>query len=351
MLLRMVRWLVFTFVLLGVLVGAALMYAQRTLNMPGPLETTRNVVVPHGGLDPIADRLLAADGIAGRRNFQIATLLTRHEGSLRAGEFTFPAHASLRDVLTVLRTARPVQHSLTIPEGLTGKQIQAILAHTDALSGPTEAIEEGSVLPQTYQFELGTSPDALLARARAAMAKTLDQEWTKRSPDVKLASARDALILASIVERETAVADERPHVAAVFLNRLKAGMRLQSDPTVVFGASAGAGTLDHPLTRAELDRDDPYNTYRNRGLPPGPICAPGIASLRAVLHPATSDDLYFVADGTGRHVFARTLDEHNRNVARWRAQMPPATPALGTPPSLAPASATASPPAGTPKPR
>ena len=354
MLLRMVRWLVFTFVLLSVCIGAALVYAQRTLNMPGPLETTRNIVVPHGGLDPIADRLLAADVIAGRRNFQIATLLTHHEGSLRAGEFSFPAHASLREVLTVLRTARPVQHSLTIPEGLTGKQIQTILAHADALSGPAEAIEEGSVLPQTYQFELGTSPDALLARARTAMAKTLDQEWTKRSSDVKLAAARDALILASIVERETAVADERPHVAAVFLNRLKAGMKLQSDPTVVFGASAGAGTLDHPLTRAELDRDDPYNTYRIRGLPPGPICAPGIASLRAVLHPAISEDLYFVADGTGRHVFARTLDEHNRNVARWRAQTPSVAPSvapLATPPAaLAPASAASSAP-GTPKPR
>ena len=224
-----------------------------------------------------------------------------------------------RDVLTILRTARPVQHSLTIPEGLTGKQILAILARTEALSGVVESIDEGSVLPQTYQFELGASPGAVLARARSAMARALEQEWANRAPDLPLASAREALILASIVERETAVPEERPHVAAVFLNRLKRGMKLQSDPTVVFGASAGAGTLDHALTRAELDHDDPFNTYRNRGLPPGPICAPGIASLRAVLHPVASEDLYFVADGTGKHVFARTLDEHNRNVARWRA--------------------------------
>ena len=327
MLARIARWLLIAFVLVGGGLSAAVMYAQRTLNMPGPMEAARIVVVPHGGLDPIAGRLLAEDVIAGKRNFQIATLLTRHEGSLRAGEFSFPAHASLRDVLTVLRTARPVQHSLTIPEGLTGKQIVAILAHADALSGSIETVEEGSVLPQTYQFELGTSPDALLARARGAMAKALDQEWSRRSPDVRLSSAREALILASIVERETAIADERPHVAAVFLNRLKNGIKLQSDPTVIFGASGGAGVLNHPLTRAELDHDDPFNTYRYRGLPPGPICAPGLASLRAVLHPALSEDVYFVADGTGRHVFARTLEEHNHNVARWRAQSA-AAPAL-----------------------
>lgn len=337
---RVARWGVFAVVVLVIGLGALAMYAERTLNMPGPLDAARNVVVPRGGLGPIADRLLVEDVIAGRRNFQIAALLTRKEGPVRAGEFGFPAHASLRDVLTVLRTARPVQHSLTIPEGLTGKQILAIVALDDALSGTAGAVDEGSVLPQTYQFELGTPRAAVLARAHGAMARTLEQEWAKRSPDVTLASPRDALILASIVERETAVAEERPHVAAVFLNRLKAGMKLQSDPTVVFAASAGAGTLDHPLTRAELERDDPYNTYRHRGLPPGPICAPGLASLHAVLHPAVSEDLYFVADGTGRHVFSRTLEEHNRNVAHWRAQAAPAaapTSGPGAPPVGAPA--------------
>ena len=159
--------------------------------------------MPRGGIDPISDRLLAESVIAGRRNFEIAALLTRQEGSLHAGEFAFPAHASLRDVLTILRTARPVQHSLTIPEGLTGKQILAILARTEALSGVVESIDEGSVLPQTYQFELGASPGAVLARARSAMARALEQEWANRAPDLPLASAREALILASIVEKET----------------------------------------------------------------------------------------------------------------------------------------------------
>ena len=316
---RILRGLLVAFVLFGVGIAGLAAYAQRTLNLPGPLPGVRHVVVPRGGLDLIAGRLLAEGVIAGKRNFQAAILLTWNEGSLRAGEFAFPAHASLREALTVLRTARPVQHSLTIPEGLTGKQIQAILAQTESLSGQAEMIEEGSLLPETYLFERGTPASAILARAGGAMTRALEQEWAGRAPDLKLANAREALILASIVERETAVAAERPLVAAVFLNRLKLGMRLQSDPTVIFAASAGGGTLDRPLSRAELERDDPFNTYRIRGLPPGPICAPGIASLRAVLHPAATEDLYFVADGAGGHVFARTLEEHNRNVARWRA--------------------------------
>lgn len=313
------RWVGMACVILGLSLGALALYAQRTFNMPGPLATSRNVVVPRGGIEQIASRLLADGVIAGRRNLQVAALLTRGEGSLRAGEFAFPAHASLRETLTLLRTARPVQHSLTIPEGLTAKQIQAIFTNTKALSGSVEIVEEGSVLPESYQFELGNPPSAILARARTAMAQALEQEWTARAPNLPLASAREALILASIVERETAVAEERPHIAAVFLNRLRNGMKLQSDPTVIFAASAGAGTLNRPISRADLEREDPFNTYRIRGLPPGPICAPGIASLHAVLHPAAAEDLYFVADGTGRHVFARTLEEHNRNVARWRA--------------------------------
>jgi UPF0755 protein len=315
----MLRRLAMVLVLFGFCLGGLAVYGLRMFNMPGPLPAARNVVVPRGGLDPITQRLLAEDVIAGRRNFQAAALLTRNQGSLRAGEFAFPAHVSLREVLNVLRNSRPVQHSLTIPEGLTARQIQAILAHTAALSGSVEIVGEGSVLPETYQFELGTPPGAILARARSAMARTLEQEWANRAPDLPLASAQEALVLASIVERETAIAAERPLVAAVFLNRLKQGMRLQSDPTVIYAASAGAGTLDRALTRADLDRDDPFNTYRIRGLPPAPICAPGIASLHAVLHPAVTEDLYFAADGAGGHVFARTLEEHNRNVARWRA--------------------------------
>ena len=175
------------------------------------------------------------------------------------------------------------------------------------------------MLPQTYAYEYGTSRQSILDRARAAMDRTLREAWASRAPGTTLASREQALILASIVERETARPGERPHVAAVFLNRLRLGMKLQSDPTVVYAASGGTGVLDRPISRADLERDDPHNTYRIRGLPPGPICAPGLASIQAVLQPAPSDDLYFVADGSGGHVFSRSLDEHARNVARWRA--------------------------------
>lgn len=234
----------------------------------------------------------------------------------------FPAHASVEQVLAVLRTARPVEHHLTIVEGLTAKQISGVLSHADAMTGAVPAIPEGSVLPQTYDYEYGAERSRVLGRAEAAMAKALAAAWADRAPGLPLATAQDALILASIVERETAKPQERPHVAAVYLNRLRLGMRLQADPTVVYAASDGTGLLDHGLTRSELDRDGPYNTYRVNGLPPSPICSPGLDSIRAVLHPADSDDLYFVADGTGGHVFSRNYQAHGAAVARWRALAP-----------------------------
>jgi len=222
-------------------------------------------------------------------------------------------------VLAVLRTAKPVEHKITIVEGLTAKQIAALLMLAEASSGPVDIPQEGSALPQTYAFERGMTRDAILKRAQAAMDKELAAAWASRAPNLPLASPRDMLILASIVERETAKPDERSHVAAVYLNRLRMGMKLQADPTVAYAISGGTGTLDHKLNRADLDSDDPYNTYQHAGLPPGPICSPGVASLHAVGRPMSSEDLYFVADGSGGHAFARTVDAHLRNVARWRA--------------------------------
>jgi UPF0755 protein len=303
---------------------------RHILDEPGPLPEARNVVVPHGSADDVAAALeqagvLAPDWLDShwqdlRWRFRLVAYATRKAGELHAGEFAFPAHASLAAVFTVLRTGQPVHHRVTIPEGLTAPQIVALLAREEALSGPDLPIAEGSVLPQTYDFTLGTPRAAILARAATALDRALEQAWSRRAPNLPLASPRDALILASIVERETALPAERPLVAAVFLNRLRQGMRLQSDPTVVFAASQGAGALDHPLTRAELDREDAYNTYRVGGLPPGPICAPGLASLHAVLHPADSDALFFVADGSGGHAFSRTLAEHAQNVRQARSQ-------------------------------
>lgn len=279
----------------------------------------RAIVVPRGSTTHLAETL-QADGVLARPwLFRLAVRLTARSGPLRAAEFAFPAHASLADVLRILRQARPVQHQLTIPEGLTAQQIAVLVARADAATGEVPAPPEGSVLPQTYDYERGTSRAALVARAQAAMTETLAAAWAQRAPGLPLASPSDALILASIVERETAKPAERAHIAAVYLNRLRQGMRLDADPTVIYGASHGAGVLDHPLTKAELRSDEPYNTYRHAGLPPGPICSPGRDAIEAVLHPAASDDLYFVADGSGGHVFSADFASHEVAVARWRA--------------------------------
>lgn len=323
---RTIRWLFPLLWLLTAAAGGFALYARHILYAPGPLPQAADVLVPRGGLRSVADELAQSGVIDNQIDFLIAAWTTRGEGSLHAAELNFPQHASLREVLTILRTARPVQHHLVIPEGLTAKQIAALLSRAEALVGSAETPAEGSVLPETYAYEYGTSRAAILNRARTAMDRALAEAWADRAANLPLASPREALILASIVEHETARPEERPHIAAVFLNRLRLGMKLQADPTVVYGASDGAGSLDRALTRADLERDNPYNTYRIRGLPPGPIDSPGLASLNAVTQPAPSEDLYFVADGTGGHVFARTLEEHQRNVARWRGLNTPATP-------------------------
>jgi len=310
---------------LGGVAAGGLGWWRHAVARPGPLAESRAIVVPHGGTAQLADAL-AADGVVDQpRMFRLAAWLTRDRGTLHAAEFAFPAHASIRQVLAILRSAHPVEHRLTIAEGLTAQQIVGVLAHAEAMTGQVRTIAEGAVLPQTYDYEYGAERATIVARATTAMDKDLAAAWAGRAPGLPLASPRDALILASIVERETAKPDERPHVAAVYLNRLRLGMRLQADPTVIYLASNGSGVLDHHLTRAELERQDPFNTYRSPGLPPSPICSPGLDSLHAVLHPAASDDLYFVADGTGGHVFTRGLGAHDTAVAKWRALAPSAS--------------------------
>ncbi|MGA3397715.1 MAG: endolytic transglycosylase MltG [Acetobacteraceae bacterium] len=301
-------------------IAAGYVGLRQRLAQAGPLDHPLAVVVPHGDTAVVGQALRAAGAIDSDRLFRLAAWLTRRDGKLHAAELAFPAHASLREVLAVLRTAKPVEHRLTIPEGLTAVQIAALVQHAEAATGAVAPPPEGSVLPQTYSYEYGTPRGVLLARGEAAMDQALAAAWAGRAADLPLANMQDALILASIVERETALPEERPHVAAVYLNRLHLGMRLDADPTVAYAASGGAGVLDHKLTRGDLEQDDPFNTYRRTGLPPTPIDSPGMASIRAVLHPAESDDLYFVADGTGGHIFARTLEAQNRNVARSRGR-------------------------------
>jgi len=308
---------------LVLLVGAAGLgasaWVRAQLDARGPLDAETAVVIPRGASAAvIAERLAAAGVIASERLFLLALALDRGP-ALRAGEYAFPAGASIRQAIAILRTGRTVQRRLTIPEGLTVAQILALV---DAAEGLTGAIEtppaEGTLLPETWAYSWGDTRASLIRRMAEAMDRALAEAWAARAPDLPLSSPREALILASIIERETASAEERPKVAGVFVNRLRRGMPLQSDPTVVYAVSGGAGVLDRPLTRADLETDHPVNTYRNRGLPPQPIAAPGRASLMAAVRPAETDALYFVADGTGGHTFSRTLEEHNRAVSRWR---------------------------------
>ncbi len=310
-------------VLVNALIGGGRQIATRLLDWPGPLAEASDVVVPRGGSEAVATALVASGVVGDQRLFRLALLIDR-DGLLHAGEFAFPAHASLRMVLDILRNARPVEHHVTIPEGRTAAEIATLLDRATALAGPLPAaIPEGTILPETYAYPRGLTRAALVARAQAAMRDALAAAWAGSAPDLPLASPEQAVILASIVEHETARPEERPMVAAVFLNRLREGMRLQADTTVVYAVSGGKSSLARKLTRADLATDNPYNTYHVPGLPPGPIDSPGLAAILAVLHPAASDALYFVADGSGGHVFARTLDEHNRNVARWRARETP----------------------------
>lgn len=300
---------------LGVACGLVLV---RGFQADGPLPAERAVLLPQAGMARLAAALVEAGVIRSATVFRLGAALTAGDGALHGGELVFPAHASLARVLRVLRLGRRVQHRITFAEGLTAAQMARVVAAEPELEGDIEVPPEGAVLPETYLYERPAQAQALLARAEGAAAQSLAQAWAGREPGLALRSPREALVLASLVERETHLAAERPMVAAVFLNRLRLGMKLQSDPSTVYGASGGLGRLEHGLTKDELGRVDGYNTYEVDALPEGPICSPGRAALLAVLHPAVTDALYFVADGQGGHVFAASLAQHTRNVARYR---------------------------------
>jgi UPF0755 protein len=288
----------------------------------GPAVT---LVVPRGaGLDAIA-KLLAANGvIEDPLPFVFGAQINDMGPRLRAGEYAFPARISPRAAMDLLASGRTVVYRLTVPEGLTTAQVLTLVGEAEPLAGEiARTPDEGALLPETYNYSRGDTRDGIVARMEKAMQAALEAAWAERPAEFALQSPRELATLASIVEKETGVADERPLVAGVFLNRLKLGMRLQSDPTVAYGVAkreAKPGDwLDRPLTRGDLNAPSPFNSYLNAGLPPSPIANPGRAALMAVVKPASTDALYFVADGTGGHAFARTLDEHNRNVAKWRA--------------------------------
>jgi UPF0755 protein len=290
------------------------------LNRPGPTSEKVTVILPRGtGIPEIAARLADAGVIRHPLIFRLAVRITGSDRALKAGEYAFPAQVTPRGVLGMLQRGETVARRLTVAEGLTVAQIFALLDQAAGLSGPLpELPPEGSLLPETYFYAYGDSRINMVKRMRKAMRETLADLWIARSENLPFASPEEALILASIVDKETSLPAERDQVAAVFVNRLRREMRLQSDPTVIYGLTAGDGALGRALTRQDWLHASPFNTYQVAGLPPGPIANPGRAAIEAVLNPADVDYLYFVADGSGGHAFARTLREHNRNVARWR---------------------------------
>ena len=299
--------------------GGAYAFFVRYIS-PGALEKDAQLVIPAGtGVQGIAALLNEAGVIRDPLVFRLAARIYGADKQLKAGEYLFPTHVSIRTAIDILKGGETLVRRVTFPEGLTIKQIETILWNADGLfESMPSPMAEGSLLPETYHFSWGDTRREIVVRMARAMDETLAELWAKRKADLPFTTPAEAVILASIVERETALAEERPLVAGVFVNRLRMGMRLQSDPTVIYALSGGEGDLGRELTSADLKVLSPYNTYQNKGLPPGPIANPGRASLAAVLQPMETKALYFVADGNGGHVFAETLKEHNSNVAKWR---------------------------------
>jgi UPF0755 protein len=310
-------------IMLTVAGGAALLYHQ--FERPGPLVVSRVVGIPRGeGRIEIATRLESEGVISNRWTFMATYLLKnafgeKKTGDFKAGDYEFKKHASMAEVLDILTKGRAILWKLTIPEGLTSLQIvERVRAEPDLAGDVTEIPPEGALLPDTYRFSKGIDRQELIERMRAEMQRFLASAWERRQPDLPIKTPQEAVVFASIVERETGRVDERERVASVFMNRMRKGMRLQSDPTVIYGIVGGQGTLGRPITRADLNQKTLHNTYQIDGLPPTPICNPGRSAIEAALNPATTDDLYFVADGKGGHVFSQTLKDHNAAVSNWR---------------------------------
>jgi UPF0755 protein len=306
-----------------VLAIAAFYYMIDAFQEPGPLQTNTHFTVRNGaGIIEIANNLERNEVISNARVFRLMTgSYLQKDQTLKAGEYEIKAGASMKDIMMLLESGKSILYSVSLPEGLTVKQMFARLGADEVLDGelPSALPPEGSLRPDTYRFTRGTKREEIINQMSAAQDKLINMIWERRDPDLPIKTIEEFVTLASIVEKETGKDDERAHVASVFYNRLKKGMRLQSDPTIIYGLFGGDGKpSDRPIYQSDLQKQTPFNTYVIKGLPPSPIANPGRAALEAVANPWRTDDLYFVADGTGGHVFAKTLEEHNANVRRWR---------------------------------
>ena len=302
--------------------GGVYVYGKKMLESPGPLVEDKVVnIPPRSKIREIAETLQREGVIdANPWLFMGAALALKASSELKPGEYAFQKRASLRDVIGIIVEGKVVQHAVTIPEGLTSEQIVARLTDNDIFAGGVrEMPREGTLLPETYKFPRGTTRDQVIQRMQQTQKRVLAEIWERRNPDIPIKSPEQLVTLASIVEKETGKADERSRVAAVFSNRLRQKIKLQSDPTIIYGLVGGKGTLGRPIKRSEIQQPSPYNTYVIDGLPPGPIANPGRASLEAAANPARTRDLFFVADGTGGHTFTETYDQHQKNVAKLRA--------------------------------
>jgi UPF0755 protein len=304
----------------GALAAAALLVIYFLWWAPGPKPGPHDVIVKEGTTLRAVSRQLATEGAipGSARTFYVMARIFGSHDPVQAGEFRIPKGMGGASVLDLLQHGKPVQRLITVTEGMPSIIVQEKLAAIPYLAGATPQIAEGSVLPDSYGYQRGETRAAVVARMQSAMAKTLDELWAKRSTDCPVTTKEQAVILASIVEKETGKPSERPTIAGVYCNRLRIGMKLDADPTVIYPVTKGK-PLGRRILKSELNADNGYNTYKRAGLPEAPIANPGKASIEAVLHPAPTKALYFVADGTGGHVFAETLAEQNANVAKWYA--------------------------------
>jgi UPF0755 protein len=309
-------------ILLMIGAGASYYYGKQILESPGPLREDRVVNIPARAGKRDISEVLQKEGVIDVNPwiFIGSVYALKASSDLKPGEYLFQKRASLRDVIGTIVEGKVVQHAITIPEGLTSEQIVARLSENDIFAGSVREIpREGTLLPETYKFPRGTTREQVIQRMQQAQKRVLAEIWERRNPDIPIKSPEQLVTLASIVEKETGRADERSRVAAVFTNRLRQKIKLQSDPTIIYGLVGGKGTLGRPIKRSEITQPSPYNTYVIEGLPPGPISNPGRASLEATANPARTRDLFFVADGSGGHTFTETYDAHQKNVAKLRA--------------------------------